>query len=955
MASPEQTVSFKDTLNLPRTDFPIRPNAGIDDPAMIVRWESTGLYAKAFNAHAHAQKYVLHIGPPFANGHIHLGHAYNGTLKDIVTKAYRMSGYQVPVTPGWDCHGLPIEIKVAEANQSLTRLDLKKACREYAQHWVDVQRSEFKRLGIVMDWDRPYLTMSPSYESAVIRGFGTFYEQGYIERKNKSVAWCFSCKTVLAAAEIEYKDRKDPSVHVLFSFKPDTSRHLFPEAQGREVSLLVWTTTPWTLPLNRAVILKAHAEYVLADLNGVLIIVGAQTLPLIEKLTQQTATVLKKFAADYLENQFVEHPFINRLTPIFLEEAVALDEGTACVHCAPGCGQIDYEWGVKHKLEIFSPLSADGRYEQGIEPEYLVGTLITDAQGKVITLLTERKKLFHKGSINHSYPHCWRCRNGLMYRATKQWFLNLEHKDLRAKALDAIEKISFNPPQGKNFLRATVASRLEWCISRQRVWGIPIPALLCKQCNNAYVTPEFIEKVAGAIAVEGIEYWERVTVEELSKGIACPSCSSHEFVKELDILDVWFESGSSHYSVLYNNPELQFPADLYLEGIDQHRGWFQSSLLTGMILEGKPPMKGIMTHGFTVDEKGQKMSKSLGNVVAPNDVIAKLGTDGLRLWVASVGNDGDAVYSETIFNHVGEVFRKIRNTTRFLLANLYDYDHDKDAVPFEKMLILERSILGLTRDLNVTVIDHYQKGDFAAVFHALGDFCTVELSSWFLDIIKDRLYVEQPDGHLRRSAQTACYLILDVLTKLMAPIMSFTAEQVSDLYQKNKTESIHLQTFAQAPELWRFFIVQALRPEEKNLEQMETIRINMRAVRSAVLKAIEVERAKDLIKHSLEARVTLFIDPTLTDEALYKIFLKEVEASGQSIENFFREYFITSQVVFAADKTGLNATNFPALFVRVERAHGVKCPRCWNWDETTYEHGLCRRCHAIVTQLKDPS
>lgn len=943
MALQEQTVSFKDTLNLPRTDFPIRPNAVLDDPAMIVRWETTGLYAKAFNANAQSKKYILHVGPPFSNGHIHLGHAYNGTLKDITTKAYRMSGFHVPVTPGWDCHGLPIEINVAQAGQALTRLEMKKACRDYAQRWVDVQRSEFKRLGIVMDWERPYLTMSPTYESAVVRGFGEFYKKGYIQRKNKSVAWCFSCKTVLAAAEIEYKDRKDPSIHVMFPFAADLSARLFPEAQGCEVSLLVWTTTPWTLPLNRAVILKTHAEYVLAELNGSLIIVGAQTVPLLEKMMQQSAHILKKFPAEYLKDMSVQHPFIDRQSPIFFEDAVGLDEGTACVHCAPGCGQIDYEWGIKHKLEIFSPLSDDGRYEVGIEPAHLVGTVITDAQGQVISLLAERKRLFHKGSITHSYPHCWRCRNGLMYRATKQWFLNLEHDNLRQRALEAIEKISFNPPQGKNFLRATVSSRLEWCISRQRVWGIPIPALLCKSCNNAYITPAFIDKVAQAIAAEGIEYWDRVPVEELAEGAVCSACSAKDFIKELDILDVWFESGSSHYAVLHNNPELQFPADLYLEGIDQHRGWFQSSLLTGMVLEGQAPMKGIMTHGFTVDEKGQKMSKSLGNVVAPNDIIAKLGTDGLRLWVASVGNEGDAMYSEIIFNHVGEVFRKIRNTTRFLLANLYDYDHDKDAVPFEKMLLLERSILGLTRELNMRVTEAYRKGDMSEVFHALGDFCTVELSSGFLDIIKDRLYVEQSNGHARRSAQTACYYILDILTRLMAPIMSFTAEQVSDLYQKNKTESIHLQCFAEAPDEWQIFI--------KDMDQ-ETLRDYIRAIRSAVLKAIELERAQDKIKHSLEAHVTFYVDPAMGDDALYRAFIEAIKASGQTVENFFREYFIVSQVVFASDKTGLQSTAVPGLFVHIERARGVKCPRCWNWDETTHEHKLCHRCQPIVARLK---
>lgn len=952
MTEKNSTVSFKDTLNLPHTDFPIRPNAAVDDPAMLARWEKEELYDKAFTAHAGAEKYVLHVGPPFANGHMHLGHAYNFVLKDIITKAHRMAGKQVPVTPGWDCHGLPIEIKVSQENPALGRTDLKKACRTYAQKWVDIQKDELRGLGVVMDFKRPYLTMDKRYESQVVRAFGEFYAQEFIERKNKSVAWCFSCKTVLAAAEIEYADRKDPSIYVRFPFNSATSTTLFPEAQGREVSLLVWTTTPWTLPLNRAVVVKKNAAYVLAEIKNRLVIVGAQTLPELEKTVQEKARILKTFPAEYLTGQTVMHPFIDRATPIILEDAVGLDEGTACVHCAPGCGQIDYEWGRKHNLEIFSPLTADGKYDTGIQPAELVGTAITDAIGKIITLMGDR--LFYKTSITHSYPHCWRCHNGLMFRATKQWFLDLEHDNLRQKALAAIEHIAFNPPQAQNFLRATVAARIEWCLSRQRVWGVPVPALLCAQCDTAHITPKLIDYVAGSIEKEGIEFWDRVSAAELAEKSAavCTSCASKKFEKEQDILDVWFDSGLSHYTVLNGNKELQFPADLYLEGVDQHRGWFQSSLLTALVLEHQAPMKKIMTHGFTVDEKGRKMSKALGNGIAPKELIAKLGTDGLRLWVASIGNEGDASVSPVIIANIAEVFRKIRNTGRFLIANLYDFDETRDRIAFDDMLVIDRAIIASLHELNTQLITAYQAGDFTVVFHELTEFCATQLSSRYLDIIKDRLYVEEAAGRKRRSAQTAVYYLLDTLSRLIAPIMSFTAEQLSDLYQKNKPYSIHLQEFATVPDIREIAGSKTVTLGKSDTldyaEYHKRLWEYLYDIRAAILKAIEAEREKNIIKHPLEARLTLYFDKTHKDYALLDYFMHELKASHQSLEDFIKEFCIVSQVVLVQKPDGLEPSAHAGLSVKVDRAAGVKCPRCWNWDEQPGEHDLCRRCAAIV-------
>lgn len=948
MTDDGKSVSFKDTLQLPRTDFPMRPNAAIDDPAMISRWANEGLYEKAFYAHQGNKKYILHMGPPYSNGHIHLGHAYTTTLKDIMTKSYRMAGYHAPVTPGWDCHGLPIEKKVVEMHPNLPPVELKKACRSYAQGWVDTQRSEFKRLGILMNWDHPYLTMAPGYEADVIRAFGQLVHDGFIERKNKTVPWCFHDSTVLAAAEIEYKERKDPSIYVRFELDQKSAQALIPEIKDEPVSLLIWTTTPWTLPLNRAVLMNPEAGYVLTRLGGKLTIVGARTLSSLAALVNQSAEVLRKFHGADFEQVKIRHPFADRLVPVIFDTSVSLDDGTACVHIAPGCGPDDYELGVKNDLEIFSPISGDGRYTEGVEPAELIGMAIPDAQGWVIKKLLEAGALFHKASITHSYPHCWRCRNGLIFRATKQFFFNLEHHNLRQRALDAVaHEITFMPTEGREFLTATVKSRWEWCLSRQRVWGVPITALLCDQCDYVYCTREFAERIARSVAVEGIEYWDRVTAADLVKelGVVCPQCSKTDFRKETDILDVWFESGVSHYAVLRDNPELGFPADLYLEGIDQHRAWFQSSLLTALVLEGKPPMKAIMSHGFTVDEKGQKMSKSLGNVVAPDDVIKELGTDGLRLWVASIGHDGDAVISKVLLQNVGEIFRKVRNTARFLLANLYDYDHEKDAVPFKDLLALDRAILGYLFAMNERAIADYHKGHFTGVYHALGDFCTVWLSSWYQDIVKDRLYVEKADGHLRRSAQTACWYLLDTLTRLMAPILSFTAEQISDLYQKNKKDSIHLQLFGALNEAQRadlaFFV------NEWSL---------VRELRSAVLKAIESEREKGLIKHSLEARVTIYVDPSMKGYASFTDF--GARLSGQTLIEFFKEFLIVSQVIFAATpdgatpdgdaSQGLQQTAIPGFFVHVEHAAGKKCPRCWNWDEGDNPHGLCRRCTRLL-------
>ncbi len=970
MSEPEnQKKNFKDTLNLPHTDFPIRANYKEEDVTLVERWEKEELYKKSFYAHKGKKKFIFHDGPPYANGHTHIGHAYNKTLKDIVCKSQRMMGNHVPVTPGWDCHGLPIEYAVKKEHPTLTGAELKKACREYANKWIAIQKHEFKQLGVLMNWDHPYLTMDYSYEAAIVEAFGTFVDEGYIERKNKTVPWCPSCQTVLASAEIEYHDRKDPSIYVLFALDERTVECIVPQLQDKPVSLLVWTTTPWTLPLNKAVLLKPNTEYVVCDTEKGYIVVGKTLVDKVLSVCGMEKNIVAEFNSQQIIacNGMAIHPLISDYkVPVLVDDSVLIDDGTACVHSAPGAGPIDYEVGVKNNLDIYSPITADGKYTTDIKPQGLASMSVADAQGWVITQLLSNNKLLFKTSIKHSYPHCWRCRGGLIFRATKQWFCDLSHNNLKDMAISAIKDITMIPEGSHNRFEATLEGRLEWCLSRQREWGVPIPALLCVDCDHAYTNKDFINKIAKHIAQEGIEYWDTVSIDTIiPRDNVCSKCGGKNFKKETDIIDVWFESGVSHYAVLLKNPDLGYPADMYLEGKDQHRAWFQSSLLTSMILEKKPCMKTIVTHGFTVDEHGRKMSKSLGNVVSPQQMVERLGTDGLRLWASSIDNTGDAVVSDVLLKNVQEVLRKVRNTCRFLLSNINDFDMTTDAVSLEKMQTVDKYALQELFEVYEEIIHAYQEYDFTRVFHVLGTYCAVNLSAFYLDIIKDRLYVEKKDGHTRRSAQTVCFIILDTLTKLMAPILSFTAEQLSDHYQKEKRESIHLQLFPQLPYVWQqlltgtsaYSVPSYYRGMEETMLTVETqllVRkyedrwVILKEIRSALLKALEIEREKQIIKHSLEAAVIIYIDQQAEYAGLMRDFYMSLNDNKETIESFLKEFLIVSQVAIAKDADGLDKTIMTRLFARVEHAKGVKCPRCWQWSVTNDPDHLCDRCRRIV-------
>lgn len=967
--SSHEAVSYKDTLNLPTTDFPIRAQASIDDPLMIARWKKEEIYKKSFEKNKGSEKFVLHDGPPYANGNIHLGTAFNKILKDIFPKFHRMAGKHAPITPGWDCHGLPIEFKVTQEFPELKGDALKAKCRAYATGWITEQKRQFQDLGVLMNWDHPYLTMNPSYEAATVRAFAEFVAAGYIKRQNKTVPWCASCHTVLAAAEIEYADRKDPSLYVLFPFTKDAAFSIFPEAVDN-LYMVIWTTTPWTLPLNKAVMVKPGASYDVVLFEGKYCVIGSALSEAVCKKIGQTKTVVKTIKAEQLLGQSLQHPFIEgQLSPFVGSDFVSLEDGTAAVHCAPGCGQEDYEVGVKNDLPIFSPITVDGRYDKGILPASLEGTQVTQAHGTVITLLQSLDRLLHKESLNHSYPHCWRCRNGLIFRATKQWFCNLAHNDLRQRALDAIETIQFIPEGTKNRLKASVGGRLEWCLSRQRIWGTPIIALVCTSCDTEFVSYEMIHKVADGISCEGIEHWDRLTVQDvLPSNAVCSSCKSITFRKETDTLDVWFDSGVSHYAVLKDNQELSYPASIYSEGSDQHRGWFQSSLLTSVALSNRAPMKTILTHGYTVDAQGKKMSKSLGNVVVPSDMIKEMGTDGLRLWAASIGRESDAVVSKVLIENVKEVFRKIRNTSRFLVSNLYDFDFKNDAIAPADLFAIDQYALQKLYDFDAAVRKAYENYDATTVYHAFTDYCTAELSSFYLDIIKDRLYTDAPASHARRSAQTACWYILHTMTQLMAPILSFTAEQLSDCYQKNKKESIHLQTFDAPINLfYNLAVKEGVEGDaidewiKKRQSQWEALR----EVRSMILKAIEKIRQNGTVKHSLESGVTLIMDTRQKTAAAVKELLAAVEKQGQAKESFLREYCIVSTCDITETETDIEYEDLEdedlfsdclnqtaGIAVTADHAAGVKCPRCWQWEVTDHAHGLCTRCQTTVSLIR---
>jgi isoleucyl-tRNA synthetase len=934
---------YRSTLNLFQTEFPIRADAAKTDKEIQDMWKSIDICNRIKDQNKSQPLFFLPVGPPYANGHMHLGHAYTEILKDIVIKSRLMMGYSVSFIPCWDCHGLPIEHKVSGENPGLSGDALIEKCRLYAAHWVTTQREEFKTLGVFMDWDNTQTTMDKQYEADTIRAFGTLVKQGYIHRSKKTIPWCFTCKTALATAEIEYQDRKDPSIYPLFSI--NNAYELF---GYQNVSCVIWTTTPWTLPLNRGIMLKDGGEYVLVRHGETYLVFGARCKEYLEKVTEKTYEIIKTFPASYLKGAHAQHPFDeNYLVPFIFDHSVEDKEGTACVHTAPGCGPLDYEVGVKNNLQIYSPITDNGSYSDEIAPKELCGMSVVDGQIWVIKKLAEHGKLWHKGSIRHSYPHCWRCKQGLIFRATPQWFFNLTHNNLKERTLDHINEIQFFPSNGKNFLSATIANRWEWCLSRQRSWGVPIPALIDSQSSNYYVNAEMIDKVADHVEKHGIEWWNRVTKEELySLGIVEKKEEYDSYGKEDDILDVWFDSGVLHTAV--SKRFNQFPAAMYLEGIDQHRGWFQSSLITSVALYDQIPMKSIVTHGFTVDEKGQKMSKSLGNGVEPQEIIKKIGTDGLRLWVSSVSNEGDIVVSQKVFDNISEVYRKIRNTCRFILQNIADFDYEKHTIDYQSLSLLDQYTLQKAYAINLDCISAYQTLQTGKVFHGLADFCSSYLSTIYFDIIKDCLYCDDQNSIKRRSIQTVLYTVLNMINTLIAPIMSHTSELIACHYGNKKRKSIFFESFEtfiilknDVYTLSNYTLIdektivgckELLEQYKKNDESYELLWKKLFQIRDASFVSIEKLRNENIVKQSVETKIT--INCTSEEECFFSQ-LRGLCIDDNSIQEFLVDLMLVSDVIIN--------TKSKEFSVVAEKHSGVKCPRCWKWHYNN-NHELCSRC-----------
>ncbi|AQS58345.1 isoleucine--tRNA ligase [Desulforamulus ferrireducens] len=926
-------MDYSKTLNLPQTDFPMRGNLPQREPEILKRWQEIDLYNKVQEKNQGKPKYILHDGPPYANGHIHLGHTLNKVLKDMIVKYRTMSGYDSPYIPGWDTHGLPIEqqaIKQLGINRhQIDPVEFRKKCKDYALEFVNIQREEFQRLGVRGDWERPYLTLLPQYEATQIRVFGEMAKKGYIYKGMKPVYWCASCETALAEAEVEYADKTSPSIYVKFPVKD--GKGLLPA----DAAVVIWTTTPWTLPANVAISLHPEFDYVLALVKGQKVLVAKELLEAFKKAVEtEEAEILATYKGEQLEGVVCHHPFVERDSLVILGDHVTLEAGTGAVHTAPGHGEEDFLVGKKYNLPVLAPVDNKGKFTA--EGGKFAGQFILDANKTIVEELKEREALLGHSHIKHQYPHCWRCKQPIFFRATEQWFASVE--GFRQEALKAIRSVKWVPEWGENRIYNMVEGRGDWCISRQRTWGVPIPIFYCNDCGKEIINEETIAHIQGLFKEHGSDIWFAKEANELvPPGLTCPHCGKgKDFRKETDIMDVWFDSGSSHLAVLEQPelwPELQWPADLYLEGSDQHRGWFNSSLSTSVAVTGKPPYKAVLTHGFLVDEKGRKMSKSLGNVVDPLKVINQMGADILRLWVSSADYRSDLSVSPNIIKQMTESYRKIRNTARFLLGNLYDFDPSKDKVAYEKLPELDRVALMELHKLIKRVLKAYENYEFHVVYHAIHNFCVVDLSAFYLDIIKDRLYTAPPASLERRAAQTVIYEALDALVRLLTPVLAFTTEEIYS-HMPVVGERLASVQLLDMPEVNESYIDLDL---EKKWDKIQEIR-------KEVLRSLEMARQSKVIGNSLEAKVELFVDG-------------EVAALLQPMSEELTTLFIVSQVSLQplkeAPAEATKAEELP-LAVLVAPATGGKCERCWMYHEAVgqdAEHTtLCPRCAGVVKE-----
>ena len=931
---------YKKTLNLPETDFPMRGNLPQREPEMLKRWQQGELYKKIREVNAGREKFILHDGPPYANGDIHIGHAVNKVLKDMIVKSKTLSGFDAPYVPGWDCHGLPIEHqvekKIGKAGVKVDADTFRKACREYAMKQVDGQREDFKRLGVFGDWDNPYLTMNFQTEADIIRALGDIIAKGHLHQGSKPVHWCLDCGSALAEAEVEYEDRTSPAIDVRFSVvdpKAFMARATAVEGEVEgNISVVIWTTTPWTLPANRGVALNANIDYVLVSCDSGN---GAETLLLAEGLVDDAMSrygveshrVVARFKGADLEGQMLQHPFYSFEVPVILGDHVTLEAGTGAVHTAPGHGQDDYIVGSRYGLEVANPVGGSGVYLP--DTELFAGQHVFKANDSVIEVLKERGKLLKVAPLNHSYPHCWRHKSPIIFRATPQWFISMDQNGLRKGALDAIKQTQWLPDWGEARIDGMIRNRPDWCISRQRTWGVPITLFTHKETGELHPrSAELFEETAQRVEKVGIDAWFDLDPKELLGDEAA------DYDKVTDTLDVWFDSGTTHASVLERREELQRPADLYLEGSDQHRGWFQSSLLTGVAITGKAPYKGVLTHGFTVDAKGEKMSKSRGNVVAPQKVIKNLGADIVRLWVASVDTSREMTISDEILKRSADAYRRIRNTARFMLANLSGFDPAKDMVAGKDLLALDSWAVVRAGMLQDELIESFDRYEFHVAFKKINNFCSVDMGSFYLDVIKDRQYTTQENSLARRSAQTAIYHIIQAMSRWLAPLVSFTAEEIYRHIPGEKRESIFLEQWYDNSEMKQFSDLAASNGMDMPFwdELME--------LRTLINRELEQLRKDKTIGANLQAEVTLYSADSIGERLL-------------KLEDELRFVMITSQakVTDAAAPAGavevtLNSGDKVAIVVAASAQ--PKCDRCWHYREDVGSHAdhpeLCSRC-----------
>jgi isoleucyl-tRNA synthetase len=923
-------MDYKATLNMPRTEFPMKANLPQREPERLRAWDEMQLYETVQQATAGRLKFVLHDGPPYANGDIHLGTALNKVLKDIVVKHATMDGYDAPYVPGWDCHGLPIELKALKDGKidrhTVTPLQLRARCAEFAHYWKDVQKQSFKRLGVRGDWEHPYMTLHAQFEAKQIEVFAAMAMQGHIYRGLKPVYWCAVDETALAEAEIEYHEKTSYSIYVRFPVVD--GKGLLPNGSY----LTIWTTTPWTLPANLAIAVHPEVEYALVETEqGNLLLASSLMEQVCQTVGVGSLSVLRRFRGSDLEGIIYHHRLYDRLCPVVLAEHVTVEDGTGLVHTAPGHGHEDFAVGQQYGIEPLNPLDDRGVFTAKAGP--FAGMFYEKANGPICEALREAGMLLHQGKVRHQYAHCWRCKQPVIYRATVQWFAKVE--GFMQQALQAIGQVKWVPEWGVNRITAMVEGLSDWCISRQRAWGVPIPILSCASCDEPLFDQRVFDRVRDLFAREGADaWWAHSEADFLYEGARCGSCGSTAFRKERDIMDVWFDSGSSHVGVLETRPELQWPADLYLEGSDQHRGWFKSSLLTAVVArDGRAPYRAVLTHGFTVDEQGRKMSKSLGNGVDPLDVCKQYGADILRLWVASSDYRNDVAASDNIFKQVAEAYRKIRNTMRYLLSNLYDFDPETDAVGSRQMPELDRWAMHRLQEVTERVTRAYREYEYHTVYHMLNNFCAVDLSSVYLDVLKDRLYTSRADSVERRSAQTVLYRTLDSLVRMLAPVLSFTAEEVYGFMRKPAGAPPTAQLL-RMPEPDPAFVDEELGERWEQLLDL----------RESVLRVLEKARAEKAIGSSQEARLLLYA--TAGEQAdLLQRYLP-----------LLPEFFIVSDVeLFTGAEAAPSGTFFGKgpgdVTVEAVRATGAKCERCWNFRQlgvTEAHPNLCERCTGVV-------